>query len=125
MYGVLVLPLSVFIFYIFSKYKIFFYLFIFVSCGLIYANFNQMNLYSKSIVHYDSMSKETWLESLFSKPKRHDYFKYMIHPNYDEAILGSYFKKDYCIVSIRPSTSCTIHKREKSLGSFQLISDLY
>lgn len=97
MYGVLVLPLSVFIFYIFSKYKIFFYLFIFVSCGLIYANFNQMNLYSKSIVHYDSMSKETWLESLFSKPKRHDYFKYMIHPNYDEAILGSYFKKDYCI----------------------------
>ncbi len=95
-YGVLAIPLSFFLLFIYKRSRFFFSLFALLFSFLIFVNLNQMNLYRKTIVHFDSMSRETWLESLLSQPTKSDYFKYMIQPNYNEAIVGLYFRNDRC-----------------------------
>lgn len=91
LYGVLAIPMGYLLFVVLHKSKIVLAFLVPVFLFLIHVNYNQTKLYRSTIIHYDSMTEETWKESWLSKPRSDDYFQKMIHPNYDEAIKGIYY----------------------------------
>lgn len=87
-YGLMAIPLSALIFWVF-KSKLWLKisipaLFVF----LIYFNIIQMNQYRISLLHWDSMTKEAYSKILFKKDWPPDYEKLIKTPDYEKAKMG-------------------------------------
>ena len=88
-YGILAIPLAAFYSYAFSKKMVFKILLLLLLVFFIYLNKYQTWQYRQSIVHYDSMTKKAYWNSLFKEYVTVEYWnEYLQPPDYYGAVTG-------------------------------------